>query len=170
MIGYPRHLFTFGSPVEGTYLKQGACFLFSEIAKCGNKALMITWKESIWKESGGVVPKSSSARMPSNHHKILGENNLFETVHSDEHDSWDTETKGHCFYNEALHSQLKESDPLLIWVYMFSAVLSLKQKRSTYWYRGTHWNKKSSATLTPPHPFLKLSFRGWFTLTGKSVP
>ena len=69
-------------------------------------------------------------------------NNLFETVHSDEHDSWDTETKGHCFYNEALHSQLKESDPLLIWVYMFSAVLSLKQKRSTYWYRGTHWNKK----------------------------
>ena len=33
---------------------------------------------------------------------------MFETVHSDEHDSWDTETKGHCFYNEALHSQLKK--------------------------------------------------------------
>ena len=39
--------------------------------------------------------------------------------------------------------QLKKDDPLLILVYMYSAVLSLKQKRSAYWYRGSYWDESA---------------------------
>ena len=38
----------------------------------------------------------------------------------------------HYFWNEALHEQLQKDDPRLISVYMYSVVLSLKQKRGAY--------------------------------------
>ena len=45
--------------------------------------------------------------------------------------------------SQALHEQSKNDDLWLISLYMYSAVLSLKQKRGTYWYRGTNWNERA---------------------------